>query len=218
MECRLLSLHSNTTCCSISYSRCQNSSPGIHVGEHRVRVLPLKESSQKHNGGLASSGYAIRQWQLLSKHPRSSPVASAAYDLQDFQTSPELHRRRRDCECHDMFQDLVAYVDAWEWQKLRVEDKVRGLAVDEDVNDTLIILQHPSVYTLGTRSSEAFLKFDAKNPPFELHRTERGGEVRVPFFLSWELFQATWDIHLHNKFILKLNGLFVGSWSFMIFH
>jgi lipoyl(octanoyl) transferase len=81
-----------------------------------------------------------------------------------------------------MFQDLVAYVEAWEWQKLRVEDKVRGLAVDEDVNDTLIILQHPSVYTLGTRSSEAFLKFDAKNPPFELHRTERGGEVRVPFF------------------------------------
>lgn len=83
-----------------------------------------------------------------------------------------------------MFQDLVAYVDAWEWQKMRVEDKVRGLAVDEDVNDTLIILQHPSVYTLGTRSSEAFLKFDAKNPPFELHRTERGGEVRVLAFLS----------------------------------
>ena len=80
-----------------------------------------------------------------------------------------------------MFQDLVAYVDAVSiWQKLRVEDKVRGLAVDEDVNDTLIILQHSSVYTLGTQSSEAFLKVDAKTPPFELHRTERGGEVRVP--------------------------------------
>jgi lipoyl(octanoyl) transferase len=49
----------------------------------------------------------------------------------------------------------------------------------EDFDDTLAVLQHPPVYTLGTRSSEANLKFDADDPPFELHRTERGGEVGV---------------------------------------
>ena len=43
--------------------------------------------------------------------------------------------------------------------------------------DTLIILQHPPVYTLGTASSQDNLNFDIKNPPFSIHRTERGGEV-----------------------------------------
>jgi lipoyl(octanoyl) transferase len=58
-----------------------------------------------------------------------------------------------------------------------VEEKVAMLAAGEDFDDTVILLQHPPVYTLGTRSSEAHLKFDVEHPPFELHRTERGGEV-----------------------------------------
>ncbi|KAJ0085571.1 hypothetical protein Patl1_09099 [Pistacia atlantica] len=33
------------------------------------------------------------------------------------------------------------------------------------------------VYTLGTASSEKYLNFDIKNPPFQIYRTERGGEV-----------------------------------------
>lgn len=58
-----------------------------------------------------------------------------------------------------------------------MEEKIAMLGRHEDAGDTLIILQHPPVYTLGTRSTEANLKFDANDPPFELHRTERGGEV-----------------------------------------
>jgi len=89
--------------------------------------------------------------------------------------------RRRSCECHDLYDLLVPYVDAWQWQKLCVEEKVAMLAGGEDFDDTLIVLQHPPVYTLGTRSSEANLKFDVSDPPFELHRTERGGEVGIDF-------------------------------------
>lgn len=48
---------------------------------------------------------------------------------------------------------------------------------NEDWCDTLIVLQHYPVYTLGTASSEDYLNFDIKDPPFEVHRTERGGEV-----------------------------------------
>ncbi|CAM6020605.1 unnamed protein product [Sphagnum balticum] len=83
----------------------------------------------------------------------------------------------RKCECHDRFRELVPYVEAWAWQKLRVEERVQALKRGEDMDDCLVVLQHPPVYTLGTRSSNDFLKFDFENPPFELHRTERGGEV-----------------------------------------
>lgn len=47
----------------------------------------------------------------------------------------------------------------------------------QDCPDTLIILQHHPVYTLGTGSSEEYLNFDIKNAPHDVYRTERGGEV-----------------------------------------
>lgn len=48
---------------------------------------------------------------------------------------------------------------------------------NEECHDTLIILQHHPVYTLGTGSSEEFLNFNVKDPPHDVIRTERGGEV-----------------------------------------
>ena len=48
---------------------------------------------------------------------------------------------------------------------------------DEDHSDMLIVLQHRSVYTLGTGSLEKYLNFDIQNSPFDLYRTDRGGEV-----------------------------------------
>lgn len=48
---------------------------------------------------------------------------------------------------------------------------------EEDSSDTVIVLQHPSVYTLGTGSLEEHINFDMNNAPFEVYRTERGGEV-----------------------------------------
>jgi lipoyl(octanoyl) transferase len=45
------------------------------------------------------------------------------------------------------------------------------------LEDVLILLEHPPVYTLGTGANVKFLKFDPDHPPAELHRIERGGEV-----------------------------------------
>ncbi|KAL4444215.1 hypothetical protein ABPG75_011952 [Micractinium tetrahymenae] len=42
---------------------------------------------------------------------------------------------------------------------------------------TLLLLQHPPVYTLGAGATEGHLRFDPAAPPLPLHRTERGGEV-----------------------------------------
>lgn len=47
----------------------------------------------------------------------------------------------------------------------------------EDHSDTLIALQHPPVYTLGTDNKEEYLHFNKEDAPFEVHRINRGGEV-----------------------------------------
>lgn len=47
----------------------------------------------------------------------------------------------------------------------------------DDLEDVLILLEHPPVYTLGQGSSLEFLKFNPAQSSHLLCRTERGGEV-----------------------------------------
>lgn len=68
-------------------------------------------------------------------------------------------------------------MNAWEWQQAMVKKSITAIQEGHDVNDAVIILQHPPVYTMGTRSSEEYLLFDKKQPPCDLYYTERGGEV-----------------------------------------
>lgn len=76
-----------------------------------------------------------------------------------------------------MHKELVPYAEAWSWQNAIVEKKKALSEKNEDLADYLIIMQHHPVYTLGAGSSDEYLKFDVKNAPFDLYRTERGGEV-----------------------------------------
>lgn len=68
---------------------------------------------------------------------------------------------------------LVPYTVAWEYQRSLVKARLEN----SDLEDILILLEHPPVYTLGTGSSLEFLKFDPAQTDFEVHRIERGGEV-----------------------------------------
>jgi lipoyl(octanoyl) transferase len=70
-------------------------------------------------------------------------------------------------------QGIVNYSQAWEYQRSLVAERVR----EASLNDVLILLEHPPVYTLGTGSSLDFLNFDPQAREFEIHRIERGGEV-----------------------------------------
>ncbi|KAL0302695.1 UNVERIFIED_CONTAM: Octanoyltransferase LIP2p2, chloroplastic [Sesamum angustifolium] len=81
------------------------------------------------------------------------------------------------CDFYDLHKKLVPYAEAWSWQNAIVEEKKALSEKNEDLSDSLILLQHHPVYTLGAGSSEGFLNFDVKNPPADLYRTERGGEV-----------------------------------------
>ncbi|WP_036481174.1 lipoyl(octanoyl) transferase LipB [Myxosarcina sp. GI1] len=68
---------------------------------------------------------------------------------------------------------LVPYTKAWQEQRSLVAERLNNPNFD----DVLILLEHPSVYTLGTGAKTDFLKFDPQLNNFELHRIERGGEV-----------------------------------------
>ncbi|KAL6503438.1 Octanoyltransferase LIP2p2, chloroplastic [Orobanche gracilis] len=86
-------------------------------------------------------------------------------------------RPKRRCDLYDLHKELVPYIEAWSWQKAIVKSKKSWSQKNENLADSLIILQHNPVYTLGTGSSEEYLNFDVNDAPFDLYRTERGGEV-----------------------------------------
>jgi lipoyl(octanoyl) transferase len=75
--------------------------------------------------------------------------------------------------CFVIEKGITPYQEAWELQRSLLEERLEN----PDLEDVLILLEHPPVYTLGTGADLQFLKFDPNHPPAELHRIERGGEV-----------------------------------------
>jgi lipoyl(octanoyl) transferase len=82
-----------------------------------------------------------------------------------------LSSNKRECLLYNCGE--IDYQTAWIWQKSLQQERIR----DPNITDALVILEHPSVYTLGTGSSLDFLKFDHLETEYELYRVERGGEV-----------------------------------------
>lgn len=79
--------------------------------------------------------------------------------------------QRRQCRLYN--RGLVAYSVALQWQRELLQERVNL----PDLQDVLILLEHPSVYTLGQGASLEFLKFDFDQNVEKLYRVERGGEV-----------------------------------------
>ncbi|NES87606.1 MAG: lipoyl(octanoyl) transferase LipB, partial [Moorea sp. SIO2B7] len=75
--------------------------------------------------------------------------------------------------CIIVNQGLVPYGIAWEYQRSLVTKRIN----DHSLEDLLLLLEHPSVYTLGTGANLDFLKFAPKETGWEVYRVERGGEV-----------------------------------------
>ena len=70
-------------------------------------------------------------------------------------------------------QGLVPYTFAWNYQRSLLQARIDN----PDLEDILILLEHPPVYTLGTGGDPKFVKFNPEHTEWELHRIERGGEV-----------------------------------------
>ncbi|KAG2702878.1 hypothetical protein I3760_06G111200 [Carya illinoinensis] len=123
---------------------------------------------------------AARKHSDKTFRPRSHTIGPTLNGLSDpkaFESTSISNDRPGKCECFDLYKDLVPYGKAWSWQRRIVRDKMTLIERKQDCPDTLIILQHHPVYTLGTGSSEEYLNFDIKNAPHDVYRTERGGEV-----------------------------------------
>lgn len=67
----------------------------------------------------------------------------------------------------------MPYLAAWSWQQVLVRDRKQ----DPSLEDVLVLLEHPPVYTLGQGADARFLKFDRMQSNDEVHQVERGGEV-----------------------------------------
>lgn len=74
----------------------------------------------------------------------------------------------------------VPYQVAWQWQRQLVDSYKASLSKPGPAlagpKDSLLLLQHPPVYTLGQGADTRFL-LDLDPTREELHRVERGGEV-----------------------------------------
>ena len=70
-------------------------------------------------------------------------------------------------------QGLIPYISAWNYQRSLLQARIDN----PDLEDILILLEHPPVYTLGKGSDTKFVKFNPDQIHWELHRIERGGEV-----------------------------------------
>ncbi len=75
--------------------------------------------------------------------------------------------------CRSFNFGLVPYQQALEWQRSRVAER----KIDPTLDDLLLLLEHPPVYTLGQGADTQFLKFDPAQSSIEVVRIERGGEV-----------------------------------------
>ncbi|KAM0021164.1 putative lipoyl(octanoyl) transferase [Helianthus debilis subsp. tardiflorus] len=109
--------------------------------------------------------------------PQSRVPASASHLTSTKPNSSIQHTNTRRCICYDMYKQVVPFAEAWSWQKSIVDQRKSLVDGNEDELDSLIVLQHQPVYTLGTASSEDNLSFDVKDSPLPLYQTERGGEV-----------------------------------------
>jgi lipoyl(octanoyl) transferase len=83
--------------------------------------------------------------------------------------SNELNKYR----CWLYHKGLMPYLDAHQWQRSLVSERIHNPSLD----DVLILLEHPPVYTLGQGANPEFLKFDLDQQLYEVHKIERGGEV-----------------------------------------
>ena len=74
------------------------------------------------------------------------------------------------CEVHRL--GLVDYEDAWAFQR-----ELAGCRAADEIPDTLLLLEHPPVYTTGKRNTESNLRLPAEMLAAPLVASDRGGDI-----------------------------------------
>tara|TARA_Y100001968_G_scaffold189336_1_gene173549 strand:- start:10665 stop:11384 length:720 start_codon:yes stop_codon:yes gene_type:complete len=98
-------------------------------------------------------------------------------------------------------KELVQFETAWNWQKHIQEGLLKGTSSKQ----AIWLLQHDSCYTLGRGADENNLLFDSRNPPCNLYRINRGGEVtyhcpgQLVVYLALDLRRYKTDLYWYLR-------------------
>lgn len=74
--------------------------------------------------------------------------------------------------CEHAWLGRIAYVEAWGLQKRLARERAEGRRPD-----TLLLLEHPPVYTTGKRNAESNLRLPPEMLGAPLVQTDRGGDI-----------------------------------------
>ncbi|KAK1395700.1 hypothetical protein POM88_005563 [Heracleum sosnowskyi] len=166
--------------------------------EKRVATLAAERDQCKESYSGAEA-----QLRKLDAEKDEARVAFKAINDQYNAAKDEFERMNSQllqCDVFDMHNELIPYAEAWSWQKSIVEERKKLIDKNQDFCDSVIILQHPPVYTLGTGSSEGHL-----NGIKDFYRTERGGEVtyhgpgQLVMYPILNLRYHTMDLHWYLR-------------------
>lgn len=110
-------------------------------------------------------------------------------------------------QLYDLHDRLIPYERAWEWQRTLVDRALLASSSKDAYNtaSSLLLLQHPPVYTLGAGSSSSNILFDPGLSKVPVHRTERGGEVtfhgpgQLVLYPILDLQHHEKDLHLYMR-------------------
>ncbi|KAF4322434.1 hypothetical protein BBO99_00002494 [Phytophthora kernoviae] len=116
----------------------------------------------------------------------------------------EMSQTQRKCVAYRL--GSVDYETAWDWQKQLIQQRVLALRSGQSVEkDVVLVLEHPSVYTLGRGGTMDNVKFDPEKDDIKLVRVDRGGEVtyhgpgQVVVYPILDLTQHKKDLHWYLR-------------------
>jgi lipoyl(octanoyl) transferase len=101
----------------------------------------------------------------------------------------------------------VPYATAWRWQRALMARAIDAQRAGESGShpDTLLVVEHPPVYTLGRGSTLENVRTSLEGIPADLVRVERGGEVtyhgpgQVVVYPILDLTQHRKDLHWYLR-------------------
>ena len=129
-----------------------------------------------------------------------------------FHSKPHLSCLNRNIDKHSLDEEFsstflfepkgfIDYEIAWKWQK----ERRKALFNNFSSSQSVFLLQHQSCYTMGRGSSEKNILFNLEDPPYAIHRIDRGGEVthhlpgQLVVYLVLDLARYQTDLHWYLR-------------------
>ncbi|RYH14090.1 hypothetical protein EON65_34185 [archaeon] len=120
----------------------------------------------------------------------------------------------RVCRVYDFTNHFVDYLHAWQYQRALQEVILCARKSGNQSTDHLLLLQHPSVYTLGRGADTSNIKFNSSNSNKTVYKIERGGDVtwhgpgQLVAYPILDLHNHKKDLHWYVLFYMDISSLY----------